>query len=96
MSRTSDRIRALEALLAPSIRVSLAAPVPDLSYEEWEQVAMAQQAALIASAISDVTRATANAAAKAQAEHAAKHPPTPQRKPTKPFVHVPSVFDTRA
>ncbi|MEQ1609884.1 MAG: hypothetical protein ABL956_13075 [Hyphomonadaceae bacterium] len=94
--RILDRIAALEAALAPpQARVSLCAPVPDLTLEEWEQVAMKQQAYLIATGKADVDRAAAREAQRI-AEHAAEA--TPQRKqsskhaPT-PFVHVPSLFD---
>ena len=93
--RTLDRIAMLERLFAPIVQLSFAAPVPDLSLEEWAQAAMKQQAYLIATGKADVDRAAAREAQRI-AEHAADA--TPQRKqspkpaPT-PFVHVPSLFD---
>lgn len=99
MARTIDRIAALEAAFAPSpARLSLCAPVPELTCEQWEAIAMAQQAKLIADAQTDIDRANAIEAARTAAATVGKQTPPPQRKlkPPPPFVHVPSVFDTPA
>lgn len=93
--RILDRIAALEAALAPPpVRVALAAPVPDLSHEQWQEIAMRQQAFLIATGQADVDRAAAREAQRI-AEHAAEAPPPPQRKLKPPPVFPPSIFAAR-
>ena len=95
MTRTIDRIKALEAAFAPPpVRVSLCAPVPEFSHEQWQELAMQQQAFLIATGKDDIDRAAAREA-KRNAEHAPEAPPQRKQSPQpapRPFVHVPSIF----
>lgn len=95
MTRTIDRIKALEALLAQPVRVAMADPVPDLSCEQWQEIAIQQQTRLLAEGQASIDRANASAAAKAQAELAAKAPPTPPPKRKSPPVFAPSIFAAR-
>lgn len=71
-----------------------AVPLLDGDEQAWSEYASHHQARLIASAIDDVERTNANAAAKAQAEHAAKQPPKPKRKtePAPTFFPQPNPF----
>lgn len=98
--RILDRIAALEALLAPpQVREPLAAPVPDLSHEQWQDIAVRQQAFLIATGQEHMQGVAARAAERTAAERAAERaaetppPPKPTRKP--PPVFPPSIFAAR-
>ena len=67
----------------------------------WQQVAIAQQAFLIATGKDDIDRSAAHEAQrKAVADDVGNQPAKPTRKPKPPtpFVHHPSIFDnpTRA
>lgn len=90
--RILDRIAALEALLAPPpVREPLCAPVPELSHEQWQEIAVRQQAFLIATGQEHMQGVAARAAERTAAET----PPTPQRKHKPPPVFPPSIFAAR-